>query len=85
MIGDVQGVCGNQLLYVNFSVIAHAYMLEPAIAGHVTAEVARRGGGDLHAARHAVRQLVGGVDLLEEHVRVPFGADGKGHEAASEW
>lgn len=36
---------------------------------------------NLHAARHAVGQLVAGVNLLEEHVRVRFGADGKGHEA----
>jgi hypothetical protein len=40
---------------------------------------------NLHAARHAVGQLVAGVDLLEEDVRMTFGADGKGHEAAKEW
>lgn len=34
----LQGVFGNELLDVDFSVIAHAYMLEPAIASHVTAE-----------------------------------------------
>ena len=42
-------------------------------------------GRNLHAGRHAIRELVAGVDLLEEHVRVTFSADGKGHKAAKEW